>query len=268
MVAATLVFVAVYTYFYHESKMEPVPWENGLIEVEGIESRPYSDVFDGEAPSDSSESTIDVLVLKYDEIINGIQESMFKDNDGTVTEILQGWSSKRGGKNLTKDYNEMAIYPVPDRLLYSGGRQQQLLWGEPMNSGVEALPRLALAYYSLLAAGLAPCIFAGKKRSLAKREAVNVLEMLGIIGLANREVKKLSGGQKQRTAIARAIINRPNLILADEPTGALDSKNADMILQVLLSLVNEQSIVILATHDAAAAQRCNHILRIKDGKII
>ena len=155
MVAATLVFVAVYTYFYHESKMEPVPWENGLIEVEGIESRPYSDVFDGEAPSDSSESTIDVLVLKYDEIINGIQESMFKDNDGTVTEILQGWSSKRGGKNLTKDYNEMAIYPVPDRLLYSGGRQQQLLWGEPMNSGVEALPRLALAYYSLLAAGLA-----------------------------------------------------------------------------------------------------------------
>lgn len=123
-------------------------------------------------------------------------------------------------------------------------------------------------YISVLENCLAPCIFAGKKRSLAKREAVNVLEMLGIIGLANREVKKLSGGQKQRTAIARAIINRPNLILADEPTGALDSKNADMILQVLLSLVNERSIVILATHDAAAAQRCNHILRIKDGKII
>lgn len=123
-------------------------------------------------------------------------------------------------------------------------------------------------YISVLENCLAPCIFAGKKRSLAKREAVNVLEMLGIIGLANREVKKLSGGQKQRTAIARAIINRPNLILADEPTGALDSKNADMILQVLLSLVNEKSIVILATHDAAAAQRCDHILHIKDGKIM
>jgi len=123
-------------------------------------------------------------------------------------------------------------------------------------------------YISVLENCLAPCIFAGKKRSLAKREAVNVLEMLGIIGLANREVKKLSGGQKQRTAIARAIINRPNLILADEPTGALDSKNADMILQVLLSLVNEQSIVILATHDAAVAQRCDHILHIKDGKIM
>lgn len=123
-------------------------------------------------------------------------------------------------------------------------------------------------YISVLENCLAPCIFAGKKRSLAKRGAVNVLEMLGIIGLANREVKKLSGGQKQRTAIARAIINRPNLILADEPTGALDSKNADMILQVLLSLVNEKSIVILATHDAAAAQRCDHILHIKDGKIM
>lgn len=115
---------------------------------------------------------------------------------------------------------------------------------------------------------LAPCIFAGKKRSQAKREAAKVLKMLGITGLANREVKKLSGGQKQRVAIARAIINRPNLILADEPTGALDSRNADMILQALLSLVNEKSIVILATHDTAAASRCGHILRIKDGRIV
>lgn len=123
-------------------------------------------------------------------------------------------------------------------------------------------------YISVLENCLAPCVFAGKKRSLAKQEATKALKMLGIAELANREVKKLSGGQKQRAAIARAIINRPNLILADEPTGALDSKNANMILQVLLSLVNEASIVILATHDAAAAQRCNHILRIKDGRII
>lgn len=123
-------------------------------------------------------------------------------------------------------------------------------------------------YITVLENCLAPCIFAGKKRSQAKREAAKVLKMLGITELANREVKKLSGGQKQRVAIARAIINRPNLILADEPTGALDSRNADMILQALLSLVNEKSIVILATHDTAAASRCGHILRIKDGRIV
>lgn len=123
-------------------------------------------------------------------------------------------------------------------------------------------------YISVFENCLAPCIFAGKKRSLARQEITKMLNMLEIAELANREVKKLSGGQKQRTAIVRAIINHPSLILADEPTGALDSKNADMIIQVLLSLVNEKSIVILATHDATAARCCDHILRIKDGRII
>ena len=155
IVAALLVFVAVYTYFYHENKMELVPWQNGLIEVEGIEVRSYSEVFEGEVPSVSSESTVDVLVLKYDSIINGIQESMFKDDDGTVTELLQGWSSQSRRNSLTKDYSEMTLYPVPDRLLYSVGSQQRLLWGEPMNGGVEVLPRLALAFYIYVAAGLA-----------------------------------------------------------------------------------------------------------------
>ena len=155
IVAAMLVFVAVYTYFYHEGKMEPVPWQNGLVEVEGIEARPYSEVFAGKVPSGASESTVDVLVLHYDGIINGIQESMLKDDDGTVTEILQGWSSQHSGNSLTKDYNEVILYPVPDRLLYSVGSQLQLLWGEPMNGGAEVLPRLALAFYVFAAAGLA-----------------------------------------------------------------------------------------------------------------
>ena len=94
IVAALLVFVAVFTFFYHESKFELVPWQNGLIEVKGLETRPYSEVFEGEVPSDPSESTTDVLVIQYDGIINGIEESMFTDDDGTVTEILQGWSSR------------------------------------------------------------------------------------------------------------------------------------------------------------------------------
>ena len=153
--AAMLVFVAVYTYFYHETKMEPVPWQNGLIKVEGIRARPYSEVFEGEADPDPSGSEADVLVLKYDGIINGIRESMVKDDDGKVTEILQGWSSRTGKKDLTKDYNELTLYPVPDRLIYGVGGQQQLLWGDEMNGGVEVLPRLALAFYILAAAGLA-----------------------------------------------------------------------------------------------------------------
>lgn len=155
IVAAMLVFVAVYTYFCHESKMELVPWQNGLVEVKGIEARPYSEVFEGESIPGSSGSTVDVLVLQYDGIINGIQGSTFTDDDGTVTQILQGWSSKHRRNDLTKDYNELTLYPVPDRLIYSVGSQQQLLWGDPMNGGVEVLPRLALAFYVLIAAGLA-----------------------------------------------------------------------------------------------------------------
>jgi hypothetical protein len=152
--AALLVFVAVYTYSCHENRMEPVPWQNGLVEVEGIEARPYSEIFEGEVPADPSESTIDVLVLQYDSTINGIRESMFKDDDGTVTELLQLWRSRSHGNILTKDYTEMTLYPVPDRLLYGFG-SQQFLWGEPMNGGVELLPRLALTYYLVIAAGLA-----------------------------------------------------------------------------------------------------------------
>lgn len=154
-VAALLVFVAVYSYFYHENKMELVPWQNGLVEVEGIEARPFANVVDGDLSSALSESTVDVLVLRYDSMISGIRESMFEDDDGTVTVLIQGWSSQQRRNSLTKDYGEMTLYPVPDRLLYSDGNQQQLLWGEEMNGGVEVLPRLALAYYICIAAGLA-----------------------------------------------------------------------------------------------------------------
>ena len=155
IVAMLLVFVAVYTFFYHEIEIELVPWQNGLVEIVGIEARPYSEVFGGEEPSDSSEATVDVLVIQFDGMINGIRESMFKDDDGTVTELLQGWSTQHLRNSLPPNYNEMTLYPVPDRLLYSDGSQQQLLWGEPMNGSVEVLPRLALAFYIIVASGLA-----------------------------------------------------------------------------------------------------------------
>ena len=120
---------------------------------------------------------------------------------------------------------------------------------------------------SVLENCLAPCIFSGQKRRQAKKSAADALERLGISDLGAREVGKLSGGQKQRAAIARAIVNQPQLILADEPTGALDSGNTAIILDVLLSLVHPQSILILATHDANVAKWCDSILNIRDGCI-
>ncbi len=156
LTAALCVFVLVFVYFYHETGMKPVPWEDGLAEVVGVETRPYEDVFgEDEDQPEPHESSVDVLLVRIDSRVNGLQTTTFVDDDGTRTEILQGWSSNPDNPKAVRDYTESMSCPVPDRLIYSDGSQQKLLWGEPLNGGVEVLPRLALAYYLLIAAALA-----------------------------------------------------------------------------------------------------------------
>lgn len=153
-IAALCVFIAVFTCFYHENKMRLVPWEEGLIEVKGIEARPWQEVYGEDAvPAEPKEDTVNVLVLRADSRINGTHETVFRDEDGTSTLILQGWTSQSG--SVTREYIEMTFCPVPDRLIYEDGNEQRLLWGDTLNGGVETLPRLALGYYVILAAGLA-----------------------------------------------------------------------------------------------------------------
>ncbi|KGG80497.1 bacitracin ABC transporter ATP-binding protein [Caloranaerobacter azorensis H53214] len=95
-----------------------------------------------------------------------------------------------------------------------------------------------------------------------------VANMLGISDILNKYPYEISGGQKQRTAAARAIINEPKLILADEPTGALDSKSSTELLQALCDLnENNKATIMMVTHDAFAASYCKRILFIKDGVI-
>lgn len=155
LIAALLVFVVLFTVFYHENKWELVPWQNGLIEVDGVETRPSEEVYADADASGKQGPNVDVLVLQVDAIVNGTHESMFIDDDGTRTVILQAWNASQNSKYLIKEYNELILCPVPDRLIYSVGAKQELLWGEPMNGGVEVLPRLALAFYVLVAAGSA-----------------------------------------------------------------------------------------------------------------
>lgn len=153
MLAALCVFVAVYTWFYRANEWKLVPWEDGLIEVIGVEERPYEAVYGETSPDGDHDATVEALVLQAENFA-GTEESMFRDEDGTETVLLQGWTSKVVG-NLAKDYNEMLLCPVPDRVIYDGGGQQRLIWGEPLNGGVKTLPRLALGYYAVLAAALA-----------------------------------------------------------------------------------------------------------------
>ncbi len=101
-----------------------------------------------------------------------------------------------------------------------------------------------------------------------KKKALAALEKMGIKGLAEKEARTLSGGEKQRVAIARAIVNEPSIILADEPTGSLDSKTAADIMNVFKQLNAEGKTVVIVTHDTGIAKQCSRIIEISDGKIV
>ncbi len=107
------------------------------------------------------------------------------------------------------------------------------------------------------------------KKQLDKERAIReVLRRVGLSDKINTPVYKLSGGQKQRTAIARAVVNDPSVILADEPTGALDSVNANGIMTLFESLSRAGKTVVIVTHDMNIAARCSRRIELSDGKII
>ncbi|MDA8399571.1 MAG: ABC transporter ATP-binding protein [Actinomycetota bacterium] len=112
----------------------------------------------------------------------------------------------------------------------------------------------------------APLIYAGMRRSERQRRAMAVLESVGSVDWRNRRPAELSGGQQQRVAIARALVADPGLILADEPTGNLDSVSGGEVLDVLDRLQEEGRIVVLITHDPAVASHASRTIRMSDGK--
>ncbi len=112
-----------------------------------------------------------------------------------------------------------------------------------------------------------PLIYTDKP--INKEKAINdVLKSVGLSDKTNTPAYRLSGGQKQRVAIARAVVNEPQIILADEPTGALDSMTADEIMQIFERLNMSGKTVIIVTHDKDIAARCKRVIELSDGEIV
>lgn len=113
-----------------------------------------------------------------------------------------------------------------------------------------------------------PLNFSKRKIKGKKEKALSALKSVGIEDLAKKPCNKLSGGQKQRVAIARAIVNDPSMILADEPTGALDTKTSAEIMELFKSLNKEGKTIVIVTHDPKVANQCDRIIEISDGRIL
>jgi putative ABC transport system ATP-binding protein len=113
-----------------------------------------------------------------------------------------------------------------------------------------------------------PAIIAGQRRRMAETRARDLLDLLGISDKAGGLPGVLSGGQRQRLAIARALANDPTLLLADEPTGALDSDGGQEVIELLSRLHGSGQTIILVTHDAQVAAAAQRIVRMLDGRIL
>ena len=112
-----------------------------------------------------------------------------------------------------------------------------------------------------------PLYYQGVSRKERNRRAMEHLERLGLDKWADHYPNELSGGQKQRVAIARSIITNPQVLLADEPTGALDSKTSGEVMQLLTDLNAEGRTVVVVTHESGVAYRTKKIVHIQDGVI-
>ena len=113
-----------------------------------------------------------------------------------------------------------------------------------------------------------PLIYKGAKKKDREEKALNALEMVEMLDRKDHRPSELSGGERQRVAIARALVNEPSLLLADEPTGNLDSKTGQEILNLFQKIHSRGNTIIVVTHDSDIAKLAQRTMHIKDGKII
>ena len=113
-----------------------------------------------------------------------------------------------------------------------------------------------------------PMLYAGVKRAERKRRALEALERVGLAQRGRHLPSQLSGGQRQRVAVARALVNSPAILLADEPTGNLDSRNGEMVMGLLSELHGAGATICMVTHDARFTSRADRTVHLLDGRVV
>lgn len=165
-------------------------------------------------------------------------------------DTLTSGSYKLGGKDIT--------HFIPDELSELRLKKFGFIFQRyNLISANNALDNVAL-----------PAIYAGSHKDERTARALELLDMLGLKGKEYQNPNKLSGGQQQRVSIARALMNGGEILLCDEPTGALDSASGEMVLKILKELNAKGHTIIMVTHDKGIASHANRIIEIKDGQII
>lgn len=173
----------------------------------------------------------------------------------TLMNILGCLDSPTSGKYLLNNENVADLYD--DELAEIRNKEIGFVF-----QTFNLLPRL-----SSLANVALPMIYKGVKRKERDRKAEEMLSQVGLGERVHHKPNELSGGQRQRVAIARALINEPTLILADEPTGNLDSKTSYEIMEILDNIHQQGNTVVLVTHEEDIAQHAKRIVRLRDGVI-
>ena len=173
----------------------------------------------------------------------------------TLMNIIGCLDTPSGGKYIL---NEQDVSQMEDNALAEVRNQEIGFVFQQFN----LLPRLtALENVAL------PLVYAGMNRKLRNEKAMQVLEMVSLTDRSHHKPNELSGGQCQRVAIARALVNDPAIILADEPTGNLDSKTSQEIMEIFGDIHGRGNTIILVTHEEDIANHAHRMVRLRDGVI-
>lgn len=207
----------------------------------------------------------------YTEVLNGLNVEIFKNEmtaimgpsgvgKSTLLHLLGSLDNPEQGSIILYADNQEIKYTE-----ISGDRLAKV-----RNSKIGFVFQFShlLPEFSALENVMIPALINGKSRADAQTKALELLRIVEMEHRAKHKPQELSGGEQQRVAIARAIINNPVIVLADEPTGNLDSKNADAVLALLNDLKTKQDItIVIATHSRDIADMADRILIMGDGKI-